>query len=259
MQPLLKISILQSTIIWQNNSQNLYQFSEKIRKIRGDADVIILPEMFTTGFSMEPHKIAEKMDGKTVQWMQNISRDNNCGIAGSVIIQEENNYYNRFLFVHPSGEINHYNKRHLFTLAGENNIYTSGSKKIIIDYKGWKICPLICYDLRFPVWARNVENYDILIYVANWPKPRINAWDSLLKARSIENMCYTVGVNRVGVDANKLEYNGHSAVYNCLGEQLAIADENKEITINVTLDKNHISETRNRLPFLNDKDSFKIL
>lgn len=259
MQPFLKISILQSTIIWQNNSQNLHQFSEKIKKIEGDTDVIILPEMFTTGFSMEPHKIAEKMDGKTVQWMQNISKENNCAIAGSVIIQEENNYYNRFLFVHPSGEINHYNKRHLFTLAGEDTIYTSGSEKLIIDFKGWKICPLICYDLRFPVWARNVENYDILIYVANWPKPRINAWDSLLKARSIENMCYTVGVNRVGVDANKLEYNGHSAIYNCLGEQLVMAAENKEITLNVTLDKNHISETRNMLRFLDDKDSFEIL
>ena len=259
MQRFLKITILQSTIIWQNNSENLSQFSEKIKKIEGETDIIILPEMFTTGFSMEPQDIAEKMDGKTIQWMRNISKESNCAIAGSLIIKEDDKYYNRFLFVYPSGEINQYNKRHLFTLAGEDKIYTAGIEKIIIDYKGWKICPLICYDLRFPVWARNVENYDILVYVANWPKPRINAWDSLLMARSIENMCYTIGVNRVGVDGSKLEYNGHSAVYNCLGEKIGMTEENKEITLSVTLDKDHISEARNRLPFLNDKDSFKIL
>jgi omega-amidase len=259
MQRYLKITILQSDIIWQDNNQNLHQFSEKIKKIESETDIIILPEMFTTGFSMEPQKNAEKMNGKTIQWMQNISKQKNCAIAGSVIIQEEDKYYNRFLFVHPSGKINQYNKRHLFTLAGEDKIYTSGSEKVIIDFKGWKICPLICYDLRFPVWARNIENYDILLYVANWPKPRISAWDALLKARSIENMCYTIGVNRVGEDANKLEYNGHSAIYNCLGEQIGMTEENKEITLSVTLDKDHISETRNRLPFLNDKDSFKII
>jgi len=259
MQRYLKITILQSAIIWQDNNQNLHQFSEKIKKIESETDIIILPEMFTTGFSMEPQKNAEKMNGKTIQWMQNISKQKNCAIAGSVIIQEEDKYYNRFLFVHPSGKINQYNKRHLFTLAGEDKIYTSGSEKVIIDFKGWKICPLICYDLRFPVWARNIENYDILLYVANWPKPRISAWDALLKARSIENMCYTIGVNRVGEDANKLEYNGHSAIYNCLGEQIGMAEENREVTLNVTLDKNHISEARNRLPFLNDKDSFKII
>ena len=259
MQRYLKITILQSAIIWQDNNQNLHQFSEKIKKIESETDIIILPEMFTTGFSMEPQKNAEKMNGKTIQWMQNISKQKNCAIAGSVIIQEEDKYYNRFLFVHPSGKINQYNKRHLFTLAGEDKIYTSGSEKVIIDFKGWKICPLICYDLRFPVWARNIENYDILLYVANWPKPRISAWDALLKARSIENMCYTIGVNRVGEDANKLEYNGHSAIYNCLGEQIGMTEENKEITLSVTLDKDHISETRNRLPFLNDKDSFKII
>ena len=258
MQRYLKITILQSAIIWQDNNQNLHQFSEKIKKIESETDIIILPEMFTTGFSMEPQKNAEKMNGKTIQWMQNISKQKNCAIAGSVIIQEEDKYYNRFLFVHPSGKINQYNKRHLFTLAGEDKIYTSGSEKVIIDFKGWKICPLICYDLRFPVWARNIENYDILLYVANWPKPRINAWDSLLTARSIENMCYTIGVNRVGLDANNYEYPGHSAVYDVLGKKLTRENSNKETIEMITLSKSHIEINRRHLGFLNDRDSFNL-
>ena len=254
----LQIVLLQASLVWHNSKENRTLFSQKINAIDTDVDIIILPEMFTTGFSMQPIEIAETMKGETVKWMQKVASEKNAVIAGSVIIIEDNNYYNRFLFVHPSGEINYYDKRHLFTLAGEDKIYTSGNEKLIVNYKGWKICPLICYDLRFPVWSRNVENYDILIYVANWPKPRINAWDTLLKARAIENMCYTVGVNRVGVDANNLEYCGHSAVYDCLGENLTGIHENNEETIAITLVKNHISETRNKLNFLADKDNFTL-
>lgn len=254
----LKIAILQADLVWQNAEQNRRNFSEKIHQINEQVDLIVLPEMFTTGFSMHPQKIGDTMQGETVKWMRKTASEKNAAIAGSVIIFENNNFYNRFLFVHPSGEINFYNKRHLFTLAGEDKVYVAGKEKLIVEYKGWKICPLICYDLRFPVWARNTEDYDLLIYVANWPKIRIAAWDTLLKARAIENMCYTIGVNRVGVDPNNYEYNGHSAAFNCLGEQVAETTENKEETVVFTLDKNHISEIRNKLGFLNDRDTFEI-
>jgi len=254
----LKVGLIQTEIVWQNAEENRLQFSKKINEITETVDVIVLPEMFSTGFCMQPQKIAETMQGETLQWMQKLALEKQAAIAGSIIICEDKKYYNRFLFVHPSGEINTYDKRHLFTLAGEDEIYTSGTKKLVVNYKGWKICPLICYDLRFPVWARNTENYDVLLYVANWPKPRIEAWDTLLKARAIENMCYSIGVNRIGVDANNLEYNGHTAMYNCLGEKLANTTDDKEETVIVELAKNHILETRSKLNFLADKDSFTV-
>ncbi|MBI9039772.1 amidohydrolase [Lutibacter sp.] len=259
MNRFLNIVLIQSDIIWQKNAENLINYSKKINAISEEADLIILPEMFTTGFSMKPKDIAESMEGNTIAWMVETAKKRNAAIAGSAIIEEEGKFYNRFLFVHPSGEINYYNKRHLFTLAGEEKVYTAGENKIIINYKGWKICPLVCYDLRFPVWSRNVDEYDILLYVANWPKPRISAWDILLSARAIENICYSIGVNRVGVDAGRLEYNGHSAVYNCLGEQLINALPNREDVVSITIDKTHITATRIKLNFLKDKDTFKIL
>jgi len=258
MQSKLTIALLQSNLIWHNAAKNRINFSKKINSISETVDMIVLPEMFTTGFSMYPQQIAETMEGKTVKWMQQLASKKQSAITGSIVIHKNNNYYNRFLFVQPSGEINYYDKRHLFTLAGEDKVYTSGTKKISIEYKGWKICPLICYDLRFPVWARNIEDYDILMYVANWPKPRIEAWDTLLKARSIENMCYTIGVNRVGVDDNNLEYCGHSAVYNCLGEKLIDTIPNQENIVIVTLDKKSLKNTRSKLNFLADSDSFKV-
>jgi predicted amidohydrolase len=254
----LKLALLQVDIVWQDAKQNRINFLEIINQISEAVDVIVLPEMFSTGFSMQPEPIAETMQGETVKWMQQLASEKNTAICGSLIISEEKKFYNRFLFVHPSGRIEKYNKRHLFTLAGEEKIYTSGTEKIIIDYNGWKICPLVCYDLRFPVWARNVENYDVLLYVANWPKPRISAWDILLKARAIENLCYIVGVNRIGFDANSLAYNGHTAAYDCLGAQLATTNENEEGFIVVEFDKNHISAIRNSLNFLKDKDTFEI-
>ncbi len=258
MQLQLTLAIIQTDLVWQNAAQNRIQFSSKINQITEQVDVIVFPEMFTTGFSMHPQEIAETMQGETVNWMLNTAAEKNAAIAGSVIISENGNFFNRFLFVHPSGEINYYNKKHLFTLAGEHKIYASGKEKLLVNYKGWKICPLVCYDLRFPVWARNVEAYDALLYVANWPKPRIKAWDTLLKARAIENMCYCVGVNRVGKDANNLAYTGHSAAYDCLGEQVVSTTDNVEDTAIVTLDKNHISTVRKKLNFLNDRDSFEL-
>ncbi len=255
---MFKIALIQADLVWENVAQNRLNFSEKINSISEVVDLIVLPEMFSTGFTMQPANVSEKMNGETVKWLQQIASKKNTAICGSIVIEEMGSYFNRFLFVLPSGEIEYYNKRHLFTLAGEHKVYTSGVNKLIINYRGFKICPLVCYDLRFPVWARNVENYDVLLYVANWPKPRVSAWDTLLKARAIENMCYTIGVNRVGVDANNLEYNGHTAAYNCLGEQIGQTIENKETIVIVTLEKNHISKIRTKLNFLSDKDAFEI-
>lgn len=258
MQDKLKVAIIQSNLVWENPKQNRKNFTEKIETINGVLDLIILPEMFTTGFTMNASAVSETMDGKTISWMQKTASETNAAIMGSLIVSENNKYYNRLLFVEPSGDITHYNKRHTFTLAGEDKIYDSGTEKVIIDYKGWKICPLICYDLRFPVWARNTENYDALIYVGNWPKPRILAWDTLLKARAIENMSYCIGVNRVGEDKEHNEYCGHSAVYDVLGNNITPIKPNKEHIEIVDLDKNHIKFYRNKLRFLDDMDVFTV-
>lgn len=253
----MKIAIIQSSLYWENPTANRNYFKGKINAIAEQIDLIVLPEMFTSGFTMKPSLVAETMHGETIQLLKNLAKSKNCAITGSLVITENNNFHNRLVFVFPTGEIEYYDKRHLFTLAGEDKIYTKGNKKIIIEYNGLKICPLVCYDLRFPVFSRNAENYDVLIYVANWPKPRINAWDILLKARAIENMCYTIGVNRIGVDENNNEYTGHSQVIDYLGNSTIEPQENEGIFI-VKLDINKMIETRNKLGFLNDKDLFEI-
>ena len=258
MQEELKIAIVQSNLVWENAIQNRINFKAKINTISELVDIIVLPEMFTSGFTMNAKAIAKRMQGETVAWMQDLAKQKQAAIVGSIAILENSKYYNRLLFVTPGGEIKVYNKRHSFSLAGEDKVFTAGTEKVIIDYKGWKICPQICYDLRFPVWSRNIENYDVLLYVANWPKPRITAWDALLKARAIENMSYCVGVNRVGLDANNYEYPGHSAVYNVLGDKLTTENSNKETIEMVTLSKTHIEKNRRHLGFLNDKDSFNL-
>ena len=216
MSETLSIMGIQADLAWENPIENIQNFETKINEFDKAVDIIVLPEMFTSGFTMQPNHVAESMNGTTVLWMQNIAKEKQLAITGSLVIKENGNYYNRLLFVHPSGKIDYYDKRHSFTLAGEHKAYNSGNKKIIIDYKGWKICPLICYDLRFPVWARNTESYDLLIYMANWPITRIKAWETLLKARAIENMCYTIGVNRIGIDANDYKYSGNSIIVDFL-------------------------------------------
>ncbi len=257
MQTNLQIAIIQADLIWENATANKAKFDDFFNELK-NVDVIVLPEMFTTGFSMTPKPFAEKMNGETVKWMQHNASELNAAIVGSIIIEEENKFYNRMLFVHPSGKIEMYDKRHAFTLAGEHKEYTTGENILIVDFKGWKICPLICYDLRFPVWSRNVENYDVLIYSANWPKPRINAWKTLLKARAIENMSYCIGVNRVGVDANDYQYNGNSIAIDFLGSELTEVAEDTEKIIYATFKKDALKNTRSKLSFLEDKDSFKI-
>lgn len=258
MQNQLKIALIQSDLVWENPKENLKNFSDKINSITEEVDVIVLPEMFTTGFTMNASKVAETMDGDSVFWMKEIAKKTKAVVVGSLVISEEKKYYNRLLFVEPSGYVSKYDKRHTFTLVGEDKIYTAGNEKVIINYKGWKICPLICYDLRFPVWARNIADYDVLLYVANWPKPRISAWDVLLKARAIENMSYCIGVNRVGVDGVNSEYSGHSVCYDVLGNSITSFKPNKEDIQMVTLEKRHIEAYRNKLKFLDDRDVFSI-
>ena len=254
----LKITIIQCELHWENAEANRMMFSEKIQSIEGKTDLIVLPEMFSTGFSMNAKNLAEPNNGETLQWMISEAEKHNCAITGSVIISEENKYYNRLFFVFPDGNFQKYDKKHTFTLAKENETYSNGNERLIVNYKGWKICPLVCYDLRFPVWARNTEEYDLLIYVANWPKVRALAWDTLLRARAIENMAYCVGVNRVGVDGNDHEYVGHSAVYDVLGQQLSAANFEKEFIGTITLSKEHIESNRKHLQFLNDRDTFTL-
>lgn len=253
----MKIALLQSSLFWENPKANRNHFEEKINALAEKVDLIVLPEMFSTGFTMNPEAVFETMEGETIQWMQSLTKAKNSAITGSLVVKENENFHNRLLFVFPSGEMQIYDKRHLFTLAGEDKVYTSGNQKLIVEYLGWKICPLICYDLRFPVFARNVENYDVLIYVANWPKSRIQAWDILLKARSVENLCYTVGVNRVGLDNNNLEYDGHSQMVDFLGNYALKPQENEGVFI-VELNKQKLVETRKKLGFLNDRDSFEL-
>ncbi|WP_310991440.1 amidohydrolase [Aequorivita marina] len=253
----LKVTIIQSKLYWEDVATNLKMFTKKISNIKEETDLIILPEMFSTGFSMNAEKLAEINDGKTLQWMVSEAKKHQTAITGSVIITENQKYYNRLFFVFPDGSYKKYDKKHTFTLAKENETYTAGRERIIVDYKGWKICPLVCYDLRFPVWARNTEDYEVLIYIANWPKVRTLAWDTLLRARAIENMTYCIGVNRVGHDGNKHEYLGHSAVYDVLGEQISTAASDECIET-VVLEKNHIEKNRRHFQFLNDRDTFTL-
>ncbi|WP_026451079.1 amidohydrolase [Aequorivita capsosiphonis] len=258
MEENLKVTIIQSELHWEDAAANRQLFSKKFQKIEGETDLIILPEMFSTGFSMNAENLAESNNGETLHWLISEAKKHQTAITGSVIISEDNQFYNRLYFVFPDGSYEKYDKKHTFTLARENETYTSGKERIIVNYKGWKICPLVCYDLRFPVWARNTEDYDVLIYVANWPKVRTLAWDTLLRARAIENMTYCIGVNRVGFDGNKHEYVGHSAVYDVLGKQISTSAFDEFIET-VILEKKHIETNRRHFQFLNDRDQFKII
>mgnify|MGYP003667474154 CR=1 FL=1 len=252
----LKVALVQTSLFWESPQKNRKSLAKTIHSFSSHIDLIVLPEMFTTGFTMNPKNIAPREGQLTLEWMQHIAKEKDAAITGSFPYVENNTYYNRLFFVIPNGEYYTYDKKHTFTLAGEDKIYKAGDKKIIIPYKGFLICPLICYDLRFPVWSRNTENYDVLLYIANWPKQRIHAWDILLKARAIENVAYCIGVNRIGTDNLGYEYTGHSAVYDCLGKELAFSTTNDVIF--TVLEKAHIDETRTKLMFLEDKDTFTL-
>lgn len=253
----LVVSIIQADLVWENPNENRLYFENKFLELPA-TDLVVLPEMFTTGFTMNAESLAESSEGTTLKWMQSMAALNNFALTGSIIVKEADNYYNRLFFVYPDGSYEQYDKRHTFTLAGEDKIYTAGTNKLILEYKGFRICPLICYDLRFPVWIRNVEDYDLLVFVANWPEKRVSAWDALLKARAIENMSYCIGVNRVGEDGNGHPYSGHSAVYDVLGEKISKNSQETEFSETIVLKKEHVVRLRTQLQFLNDRDNFSL-
>ena len=260
----LKISIIQSELYWENPEANLAMFEEKIWQIDEDTDLIILPEMFSTGFSMDSERLAEPMNFKSFKWMKQMAAQTKVAITGSLIIKENGHYYNRLIWMTPDGEFKSYDKRHLFRMADEHNHYSQGSDRLIIDYKGWKICPQICYDLRFPVWSRNgwnrennQLNFDLLIFVANWPAPRVSAWDTLLQARAIENLSFAVGVNRIGEDGLGVAYCGHSAVIDFKGNELFQAKD-QSIIKTLALSSKDLTEFRHKFPAYMDADNFQI-
>lgn len=255
----LILSLIQSTLSWEDIDSNISMFEQKISSI-DKSDIIVLPEMFTTGFTNSSAALAEEMDGKTCQWMKKMAVEKKAAICGSIIIKENNQYFNRLVWVEPDGSMRHYDKKHLFAMAGEHNHYTAGSKKEIFLYKGWRINLQICYDLRFPTWSRRVcnehEDYDLIIYVANWPKVRSHAWSSLLIARAIENQAYCVGVNRVGTDGSGLEYSGNSVLLDSLGSERAATLAGKEDILQCEINHSDLMTIRKKLPFYKDQDSF---
>jgi len=260
---ILTITIIQSNLLWEEKSANLQMFEKKISGIDEKTEIVVLPEMFSTGFSMQPELLAETMEGETVQWMKKVSRANNIILTGSIIIEEDRKYFNRLVWMLPNGQYGQYDKRHLFAYTEEDKHYNPGNKRLIASVKGWKMNLQVCYDLRFPVWARqhakekNPE-YDVLIYVANWPERRSHAWKTLLCARAIENQCYVIGVNRVGSDGNNIYHSGNSLVIDPLGQVLYhMADEEDIFTI--TLQKEKLEEVREKFPFWKDADLFNIL
>ena len=255
----MKTALIQFDTIWEDKQANLEYLQDKILNLTDDVDLLVFPEMFTTGFTMNPEVVAEEELGETFQIIQKLALDKQTAITGSWVVKENGNYYNRLFFVFPDGSYKTYNKRHLFTLAGEEKVYRSGDEKLIVSYKGWNICLLICYDLRFPVYSRIVnQNYDLLVYVASWPDRRIDAWDALLKARAIENMSYVVAVNRCGTDPNGVEYSGHSQVIDFMGKYIVEPLINEQIYI-TDLEKDLLQTARQKFAFLNDADNFKIL
>ena len=256
MQDLI-VTIIQSDLVWEDVDANLNQFEKKIKNIHQPTDLILLPEMFTTGFTMQSEKFAETIDGKSVQWMARMAQTANTVIAGSLIIKEKNNYYNRLIWMRPNGSYQFYDKRHLFAMGGEHENFTAGTARLIVELNGWKICPMICYDLRFPVWARNTEDYDLLLYLANWPLPRVKHWQSLLIARAIENQVYTIGVNRINTDNFGNYYSGNSAIIDPKGDTLFEKAHSEAIHTH-KLSKKYLAKVRESLPFLMDRDTFEI-
>ncbi len=255
----LKITLIQTHLFWEDKGANLALLEQKIVNLAEPTEVVILPEMFTTGFSMQPTLHAETMEGPSVQWMRKIAMTQKIILTGSLIIEENGNYYNRLIWMLPNGALGYYDKRHLFAFAGEDQHYTAGNKRLIASVKGWKINLQICYDLRFPIWARQAapNEYDVLVYVANWPEKRSPAWKTLLVARAIENQAFVVGVNRVGLDGNNIAHSGNSMVVSPLGEVL-FHSADQESVFQVTLQRDELEQTRAQFPFWKDADFFTI-
>ena len=258
----LTLSIIQTDLIWEDKVANLKMLQQKIDAIEERTEVIILPEMFNTGFTMQPELFAETMDGETVQWMKEVAEFKKVIVTGSLAIKENDQYFNRLIWMLPNGQSGYYDKRHLFAHGGEDKHYSMGNKRLIASVKGWKINLQICYDLRFPVWSRQQATeaepeYDLLIFVANWPERRSHAWKTLLCARAIENQCFTIGVNRVGKDVKNIYHSGNSLIIDPLGQVLYHMPDQEDV-FTITLQKEDVDKVRTQLPFWKDGDGFRI-
>jgi omega-amidase len=254
----MNLSIIQSELYWESPSKNREMFDEKISSIESNIELIILPEMFSTGFSMSPENLAEKWPGLTVKWMQRVASSKGVALAGSLIVEDSGKYFNRLVFVHPDGKIDYYDKRHLFRMSGEHNYYDAGSHRTIIQFKDFRILLLTCYDIRFPVWMRNRNDFDMILIVANFPESRRHAWNTLLPARAIENQCFIAACNRVGKDGNGINFTGDSQIINPQGNilKLAAQNENEVISMNITIQE--VVDFRNSFPAHLDSDDFII-
>lgn len=254
----MKVALVQAPLVWEDKRKNIAYFDTILNQLENDVDLVVLPEMFTSGFTMRPESGYSIMDGEEVDWMKVMAKMHSFALTGSMIIKEDECFFNRLFFVFPDGRLETYDKRHLFTLAGEEKVYKPGKERLIVNYKGWNICPLVCYDLRFPVFSRNLDSaYDLLIYVASWPDQRIYAWDTIIKARAIENMSYVVGVNRCGVDENKNIYSGHSQVIDFLGGYVTEPMIGECVSY-VLISKEKQDTARARFGFLKDADRFNL-
>jgi omega-amidase len=254
----MKVAAIQADLVWEDKAANLLKFEHIFKSLEIDTQMVFLPEMFSTGFTMQSEKFAETIQGDTVSWMKNMCQVYQLAITGSIIIKEDKQFFNRLFFVTPEGVKYSYDKRHLFRMGQEDSHYTAGKKNVLIDYKGLKFKPQICYDLRFPVWNRNTQNCDVLYFVANWPERRIEHWRALLKARAIENQCYVIGVNRVGMDGNGINHNGASAVFDALGNCIVESMDNEEV-IYTNLDLEALKTYKNNFPAWKDSDNFNVL
>lgn len=262
----MRIAVVQSSLAWENPAANRQMFSEKLAPLQGQTDLVVLPEMFTTGFSMNAAALAEPMDGPTMQWLATTAKYLGAALTGSFICSDGGRFFNRLIFMRPDGDFEFYDKRHLFTLAGEHEHYAPGKKRLVVEWLGWRICPLICYDLRFPAWSRNSagsmvagfqQPYDILLYVANWPARRAHHWRTLLAARAVENQAFVVGANVVGQDGSGLEYVGDSAVFDFSGQAI-VQISGQESIGKAELSLENLREFRRQLPFLQDADVFQL-
>ncbi len=252
----LRITLAQVDIVWENPGQNRTVLENQIRQLVGKSDLVILPETFTTGFSMQAIGLAEFMDGETINWLLNLSRSTGLAICGSLLVKDNDLFYNRFVFITPKGELSFYDKRHLFSIGGESVSFTAGEKRLIVDFMGWRIALYICYDIRFPVWCRNQNETDLMIYTANWPSSRSEVWNVLLKARAIENQVYVAGVNRVGTDGNGVVYIGESQIINPIGKVLLQSDLTGVGMFTFEISKKVLNDFREKFPVTKDADSF---
>lgn len=253
----LTLTLLQTDIHWLDPVANRAMFAEQIAVHAAQSDLIMLPEMFATGFTMDAASNSEADDGDSARWLQAMATEHQTCLCGSLVIRDNDHYYNRLLWVTASGEVQHYDKRHLFRMAGEDKKYSAGEQRLIVQLGEWRICPLICYDLRFPVWSRNINDYDLLLYVANWPAARRSAWRTLLPARAVENLCYVAGINRIGVDGNDIAYAGDSLVADHLGNLLGDAGD-KQAALRVSLSLDQLERYREKFPAWKDADQFHI-